>query len=814
MTALSDSREELRGRYMGERRRKHRGDRFLTGRGCYIDDVDLPGAVFMAVVRSEYPHARIRGVDLSRVRADPRCIVALDGVAGLELAEPVPHYFSADAFGGQHNDVRVLATGKVNYVGQPVAAVVGPTRNDAEALARLVDVDYEPIAFVLDAELALQSGAPLVYDEWHDNLVLRVSYPHGDFAAAAAEADNVLEEEFSIQRYSSQPMEPRGYAARWDARAERLTFWGSSQNPHPMRWVLAQALRLDEDQVRVVAPDIGGGFGLKMHGHPEEALICVLSRLVPGRPVKWIEDRSESLLIGARQHRHRFAVAFNDDGNITGFKDHLVANIGAVTAVPGWGMAMLTALVFPTGYEIPNTDVDVRIVTTNQGPWSPTRGYGKEGTNLIMERAMDLVAEHLGMEPAEVRRQNLLRPEQLPYRTNGGLNLDSGDYPEALERALALGDYDGFAERRSAAATEGRHLGFGIAFELTPEAADIPNSLVGGFDSCTVRMAPTGRVQIFTGVTTPGGGNDTGISQVVADELGVEMSSITITQGDTDLCPYGFGNSSGRSTVVGVGAALLASREIAGKLRKAAGILLEAAPDEVNLGDGFARAGDRSMALSDVAWQVYSNAYAEMAGVSPPLEATKAYQPENIDHHPDDLGRIQPYPTYSYAVHVAEVEVDVETGVTHIERFGVVHDCGTMINPLLVEGQMHGAATMGIGAALSETQRFDADGRLINDRLKTYLMPRATDVPSIAIGHMVTPSPYTMLGVKGAGEAGVGGAQAAVVNAVNDALRPLGALVRSTPADPPTVLRAIRAERGGSPRLTTYAARCRARQPE
>ena len=415
-----------------------------------------------------------------------------------------------------------------------------------------------------------------------------------------------------------------------------------------------------------------------------------------------------------------------------------------------------------------------------------------------MERAVDLVAETLGMDRAEVRRRNLLRRTELPYRTNGGLNIDSGDYLTALDAALELLDYDGFEARRAAAAAEGRCLGFGIAFELTPEAADIPNSLASGFDSSTVRMDPSGRVRLLTGVTTPGGGNDTGISQVVADELGVPIEHITVIQGDTDTCPYGFGNSAGRSTVVGTGSALLAARDVRTKLQAAAAVLLETEPELVELSDGWALAPDgERVSIADVSFQVYAFAYGTMSGIEPPLESTRSYKPANIDHVPDALGRIQPYPTYSYAVHVCEVEVDIGTGRTHVQRFGVMHDCGTVINPTFVEGQMHGAVTMGLGAALMEDQRYDAEGRLLSDRFKTYLMPRPSDVPSIEIGHMYSPSPYTMLGVKGAGEAGVGGAQAAIVNAVNDAIAPFGARLRQTPADAPTVLRALRAARAG-----------------
>jgi carbon-monoxide dehydrogenase large subunit len=530
-----------------------------------------------------------------------------------------------------------------------------------------------------------------------------------------------------------------------------------------------------------------------MHGHPEEPLTCVFARLTR-RPVKWIEDRRETLLIGGREHLHRFTVGFTSDGTITAFRDHFTANVGALGAAPGWGMGFLTALSFPTGYKIPNTDVVVSIATTNKAPWNASRGYGKEATNLVMERVLDLVAARLELDPAEVRRRNFVGRDEFPYRTNSGLNIDSGDYHALLDKALELIGYDEFRRRQQTARGEGRYLGVGLAFELTPEAADIPGTLVGGFDTSTVRMDPSGQVTVLTGVTSPGSGNDTGIAQVVADELGVLLNDVTVVQGDTEICPYGFGNYSGRSMVVGGNSALLAAADVREKVVKVAAFMLEGNEDDVQLQGGVARLGsssDKEIPIAAVAYAVYSLAFAVANMIEPPLESTRVYKPENITHVPDEKGRIQPYPTYSNAVHAAIVEVDVETGKTTIERIGVAHDCGVMVNPLLVEGQMEGAVGFGVGAALSEEQSYDGDGNLLSNRFKTYLMPRALDLPAIEMVHQSTPSPFTILGVKGAGEAGVGGAQAAIANAVHDALAPLGVTVRQMPLSPPNVLAAI-----------------------
>jgi carbon-monoxide dehydrogenase large subunit len=788
-------------RYVGESARKKDGDRFLRGRVTYVDDVVLEGTAYAAVLRSPHAHARIRSVDVSRARTADGVLAAVSGADAATLTDPIPHFIDPAVFGGKTTAVRCLAVDKVVYAGQPVAAVVAETANDAQAALDLIDAAYEPLPVVTDADAALQPDAPRLYEDWDDNVVIALPFVEGDVDAALAQAPHTIRDELRIQRYSTQPIEPRGYIASWDERSEIYTFYGACQNPHPLRWVLSKALRVEEGQVHVIAPTVGGAFGLKMHGHPEESLVCLLARLV-GRPVKWIEDRSETLIIGGREHVHRFEVAFEDDGRITGFRDHFVANVGALGAAPGWGMAFLTGLSFPTGYRIPNSDVVSTVVVTNKGPWNASRGYGKEATNLVMERAVDLVAARLGMSPIEVRRRNLLRSDELPYKTNAGLNIDSGDYHAALDKAQALARMDEVRAEQERLRAAGRYLGVGFAFELTPEAADIPGTMVGGFDTSTVRLDPSGKATVLTGVTTPGGGNDTAIAQIVADELGVRLDDVSVVQGDTDLCPYGFGNYSGRSMVVGGHSALLAARDIREKLLTVAGVLLETEPSEIELGGGMAfvqAEPDKAVAIAEVSYSVYTLAFAVAVTVEPPLESTRVYKPDNISHLPDDKGRIQPYPTYSNAIHVAVVEVDADTGKVDLRRIGVVHDCGTMINPRFVEGQMEGAAVMGVGAALMEEQHYYDDGRLQSDRLKTYLMPRAPDVPDIDMVHQITPSPYTILGTKGAGEAGIGGVQAAIANAVHDALAPLGVTIRRMPLSPPNVLHAIVHRDSGTP---------------
>jgi carbon-monoxide dehydrogenase large subunit len=776
---------------------KKDGERFLTGRATYSDDVVAPGMVHASVLRSPHPHARIRSIDTTAALAAAGVLAVVTGEDARQLAGPIPHWMSPADAGGNHADVFCLAVDKVLYEGQPVAAVVAGTRADAAAACALIEVDYEPLPFVLEVEDALRADAPRLYEDWPDNVIERGRFEDGDVDEALASAEHTIEDEIRIQRYQSAPIEMRIYVADWDTRAERLTVHGTFQNPHIVRGVLAGALGLPETAVHVIAPTIGGGFGMKMHGHPEETLVCVLTKLV-GRPVKWAETRDESLIIGGREQTHRFKVAFDGEGVVSGLAVDIVGNVGALQALSSWGMVFVTALSFPAGYRIPNARVEFAIVATNKGVWNGARGYGKEATNLCMERVMELVARHLKLDPAEVRRRNLIRSDEFPYPTITGLNIDSGDYHGALEQTLELVGYERWREHQIDARARGMHLGVGVAFELTPEGADIPHTIVGGYDTTTVKMGPDGAVTVLTGVTSPGGGNDTGIAQIVGGELGVDPQELLVIQGDTDICPYGFGNYSGRSMLVGGGSAALAARDIAERLRQVGAVILEADADDLELADGLVRVrGDagQSVPVADAAKAVYTLAFADASMVVPPLEATHTYKPGNIDHTPDDKGRINPYPTYSNGAYAAVVEVDIETGVVSILDLAAVHDCGTIINPALVEGQTLGGIAMGVGAALMEEQHYDDDGRLLTNRLKAYLMPRAGDLPSIKLGHQVTPSPYTLLGTKGAGEASVGGGLAAVANAVDDALSPLGVVVREFPLSPPRILELINSAR-------------------
>ncbi|NMH97486.1 xanthine dehydrogenase family protein molybdopterin-binding subunit [Pseudonocardia acidicola] len=772
-----------------EQIRRKDGDLVLTGRGGYLDDVVLPGTLHAAVLRSPHPHARIRGIDTSAADDRPGVRLVLTGQEARDAAGIIPHFFDPALVGGRTADFRCLAVDTVGYEGEPVAAVVAETVHDAQAALDAVVVDYEPLPFVLDADEALAPEAPTLFEGWDDNVLIRLPFAEGDAAAVLASAPHVLDGEIHIARYQTAPMETRGYLASWGPDG-RLTFYASTQNPHPLRSHLAEILDVPESSVRVVATRLGGGFGHKFHGYPEESLVCLLARMV-GAPVKWVESREECMLVGAREFVHRFTVAFDDDGRILALRDRILANVGALGASGGWGMAFVAGMAFPGPYRITDYDVESVAVVTHKPPWNGARGYGKESAALAIERIVDLVAAELSLDPAGVRRRNFIPPEEFPYWT-AVKHLDSGRYAATLDHALELAGYDDLRREQARDRATGRLVGVGIGFELTPEGGDFSGALLRGFDTSTVRMDPSGRATVLTGVTSPGTGNETAIAQLVAAELGMSPGDVTVIQGDTDLCPYGYGNFSSRSLTVGGAAAVLAARDVRNTLARAAGVLLETAPEKIVFAGGRVAAPERSMSIRDLAGAVFRRTVAVAGLDDAQLESTRTYTPANVHNLPDEQGRWSPYPSFPYSAHIAVVEIDPGTGVVTLRGYSGVHDCGTIINPVLVESQFLGAIAMGIGGALWEELPYGPDGRLRARTFKQYLMPRAPDLPWIRTGHEVTPSPFALLGMKGSGESGTAGAVASVANAVNDALSPLGVSVHRMPLSAPRILAAIR----------------------
>ncbi|MEQ3554389.1 xanthine dehydrogenase family protein molybdopterin-binding subunit [Pseudonocardia nematodicida] len=748
---------------------------FVEGRATFIDDLRPEGLAHLAVVRSTRPHARITGIDAVAAKAVDGVLRVVDGREARLHLRPMPYQFGEpELIGGRRSSLEALPVERVRYVGEPVAVVVAETARAARRGAAAVTVGYDDLPALLDAGPFL--GRDPLAPELERHVIASHHVTAGDAAAALARAEHRLDLTFSVARSTTAPIEPRGYLASWD-RAGRLTVQASHQQPFQLRAELAEILGLAEADVRVVVPHVGGAFGAKMTGQVEEPLVCLASRLC-GRPVKWIESREECFLGGGREQVHRLQVGFDATGRVHALRDDMVVPVGAESVSPGWRQGWVSAASFPTAYDVAHVDVHSRVVATHVPPWHSCRGFGKEAPIFVMERTMDLVGRRLGLDPAEVRRRNLVRPAQLPYRTPAGFLIDSADLPALLDR-VAGADDDG---ARDDAGT-GRFVGTGIAVEVTPEGGGhaaarsgpgVPTTSAAP-ESAAVALTADGRFEVRTGTTSPGSGNETALARLAADELGTTRDAVTVVQGDTDRCPPGTGNASSRAIAVGGPAVVLAARGLATAVRAAAAELLGADTDELVLGAG-AVAGPEGQQIT------LAELHRRTGGVP---ACTRSYRPEP----PEDPGYRYSYPYFSSAAYRARVTVDAGTGAVRLDALTAVHDCGRVVDPVLVEGQLHGALAMGAGLALSEASRTDDAGAPATRSFKEYLVPRANDLPEFVLGHHETPAPYTLLGAKGAGEAGVGGALAAIANAVDDAVGRLGGSpVTTVPLDPPTVL--------------------------
>jgi CO/xanthine dehydrogenase Mo-binding subunit len=714
---------------------------FAGGSALFVDDIRPGGLLHMEVVRSTRAHARLRLVDTGPAKAVPGVVRVLEGREASLHLRPLPYQFGdPELIGGRRALLTALPVDEVRYVGEPVAVVAAESRRAARAAASAVVVEYEDLPVQLDARAFLADPDP-------GRVIAENETVSGDADQVLREAEHVIHTEFSLGRSSTAPIEPRGYVADWDGA--RLTVHAAHQQPFQLRAELAEVLHLPAESIRVVVPNVGGSFGLKMTGPVEEPLVCLLTILC-GRPVKWIESRAECFLGGGREQLHDVEVAHTADGRILALRDRIVIPVGAEAVQPGWRQAFVSVGTFPTAYHVPHLDVRSRVVATNLPPWHSCRGFGKEAPVFVMERIMDMVARRTGLTPAEVRSRNLLRPEDLPHRMASGYQVDSGDFPAVLEQVLEL---DGGANLGPEAD------GVGLAMEITPEGGghaagrtgpgDAPTAAVP--EAASVLIRPDGTVEVRTGVTNPGGGNDTALARLAAGELGITPAHVHVVQGDTDLCPPGTGNASSRSIAIGGSAVVLAAGALAATL------------DSLGVGtidaETFTRHG--------------------------PLEHIREYRPTP----PTDSEYRYSYPYFSSGAYVARVDVDRATGRVNLRSLTAVHDCGRVIDAALVEGQLQGAMAMGAGLALSEESRFDGQGVAQAASFKEYLAPRANDLPDFLIGHYETPAPHTLLGAKGAGEAGVGGALAAIANAIDNALsRQGGREVTSAPLDPPAVL--------------------------
>ncbi|HJN59864.1 MAG TPA: molybdopterin cofactor-binding domain-containing protein, partial [Alphaproteobacteria bacterium] len=686
---------------------------------------------------------------------------------------------------------------RVRYVGEAVAAVVAEDKYTARKAADLVAVEYETTPIVSDTEAALQPDSPLVEPDWGDNILITREFIKGDPDKAFADAEMTSSDEVYQHRYTGAALEPRAYMAEYDPYTEQLTYWASTQNPHPVRVFLAETLGIEESSIRVIQPHVGGGFGLKTPTFQEEPLVAYLARALE-RPVKFVSERSEDLLVGghAREMRLSYDVAFQKDGRITGFRAKVVADVGAPSALCGWGMSFVCAYSIPGCYKIENARVQLFSVVTNKCPWNAYRGYGKETASYLMDRVLDDVAGKTGRDRAEVRLKNFIPPDEFPYTQVSGANLDSGNYPGALKRVLEMIGYEGFPKRQEEARRDGRYIGLGLGQELTPEGCSMPRStLLGGYDGATVRVNPSGQVTILTGVTSPGNGNETAIAQIAADSLGVAFDQVKVIQGDTDICPYGLGNYSSRSIIMGGSAVQIAAHDIREKMLKVAAKMLEVSADEVDVEESrFSAKGApaRYVSFREVASTVYRDCHGVAAlDVEPGLEATRYFQHGNVYHQPETQGRFSAYPSWPNQAMAMIVEIDAETGRFKILKYCAVHDSGRVINPLLAEANLHGGFLQGIGGAAHEHLVYDDDGQLLTTTFMDYTCPTAVEVPLFEVEHQETLSPFTPLGTKGVGESGVAGALSGLCSAIENALPHLDLRFTDLPLSPNAVWNAI-----------------------
>jgi len=763
----------------GVTRREDRA--LLTGDARYTDDVDAPGMTHLAFVRSDRAHARLDGIDTSEAEA-------MEGVLAVYTWEDLTASESPCVLSVRSGPLDcdppghpVLARERVRYQGQPVAAVVGEDRYRARDGARAVTVDYDPLDVVVDAVDARQPDAPTVFDEAPDNVALTATL--GDPAAASEAleaADHVVERDLRNNRLISSAIEPRAAVATYDTGEERLTVEMTSQSPHGHRSDLSSTLGLPERRIRVVAPDVGGGFGHKGHHHPGEAM-AAWAAMALDRPVKWTARRSANYLEGAhaRDHQTHAEIGVDDDGTIRGLRVETDANVGGYAlgggaAMPGWYGSLLSSQ-----YDIPAISCETRAIFTNTAPLHSYRGAGRPEAVYVTERMVSAAALELDFDPVELRRQNQIDPDQFPFETAAGATYDSGEYGKAMDRALDAVDYDDYRER--AAETEGpltdddgRLVGVGFACYV--------ESTGGGYESGVVRAHPDGTVTVSAGTHSHGQGHETTYAQIVADELGVPYEDIDVREGDSDSIPTGTGTFGSRSTITGGNAVAESAREVREKARRLAAATLEADPEDIEHDGGEFRVTgtDRSVDFADVAGQAYGWGVPE--GMSPGLESTTFYEQEAT--------------AYTFGTHAARVAVDPETGEIDVERYVAVDDCGERINPLIVDGQVHGGVAQGLGQALSEEATYADNGNLRTASLQDYSIPKSFDVPDIETDATVTPSPVNDLGVKGIGEAGTIAAPPTLVDAVLDALAPLGVESIDMPLTDEAVWTAIQAADG------------------
>jgi carbon-monoxide dehydrogenase large subunit len=773
---------------------KRREDpRLITGTASYTDDIKLPGLTYAAILRSPYAHARIGSIDVSAARQAPGVLRVYTGADIKDRVTPVPC-----AWNPPNCDLKVpphplLAYDRVRYVGDGVALVVAESRGAARDAIDLIDVDYEPLQGNPDPEKMAQPGAPQLHDGVPNNVAFTWVVNGGDTERAFNEAEARVDLRIVQQRLLPTAMECRAAVASYNRGTGQLTLWCTSQNPHIHRFLCSVMLQIPEHRIRIVSPEVGGGFGSKIPAYADEALVG-FAAMDLGRPVKWAEDRSENYktTIHGRDHVEYVELCGTRDGRITGLRTRVYAGLGGYASTVGPGIpTILHGLIYGGPYAIPNIHGTVYGVYTPTTPVDAYRGAGRPEATYLIERLVDVFAREIGMDPVEVRRRNFIPKDKFPYATATGLTYDSGNYEGALDKALTLFDLKRFRQEQAEARKQGRYLGVGVVSYVEicgsgPSQVAGAVGLGGGqYDSAIVRVYPTGVVRVYIGGKPHGQGEETTFAQIVAEEFGYPVENVEIVSGDTETTPQGWGTYGSRTTAVCGSAVKVAAQRVKEKAKKIAAHLMEANEQDIEWKDGkFSVRGspDQAKAFAEVA--LMANLGWNMpAGVEPGLEASAFFDPSNF--------------VFPFGTHICTVEVDAETGEVKILRYVAVDDCGPHINPMIVQGQIHGGVIQGLGEGLQEICVYDDAGQLMTGTMMDYAVPRASQMPRIESDFTVTPSPVNPLGVKGIGEAGTIGSAACLVSAVCDALSPLGIKHIDKPLTPARVWAAMEKARAG-----------------
>ncbi|MGI4953224.1 MAG: xanthine dehydrogenase family protein molybdopterin-binding subunit [Janthinobacterium lividum] len=774
--------------WTGRRLPRFEDPALLRGEGRYTAD-GVGDAACVRFLRSPVASGRINAISLTAALPPGCVLVTGHDLAGVDEIRPTLSRFNYVAVGQP-----VLPRERVHFVGQAVAAVIGPSQALAEDAADLVFVDIEQDAAVVALDAALRPDAPRVHPQVPGNVVVEGVMRQPGCDEAFAGAARVVTLEIRMRRQNATPLETRGGVASYDRSTGRVRLTASCQMPHMLRTGIAEVLDMPEADLSVLAPDVGGGFGQKMSLFPEYPLLVWLARRHRGR-FAWIEDRNENLVASAhsRDQRHVIRGAFDADGTLRGLEVDILANVGAFSCYPTTcGVEPLMAFAeYPGPYKVPAYAARARGILTNTCPIAPYRGVSRPAITFGMERLMDRAAAQLGLEPAAIRRQNLV--DAFPYQTATGLTLDDATYIEAMDRAVAMADLPGFRARQAAARREGRYLGLGFAVFNertgygTSAFAARGMGIVPGYEVVDIAMTSRGEVEVRIGASPHGQGLRTTLAQLVADQLGLSPDQVRVVHGDTDRTPYGWGSFASRGMVIAGGAAQLAAGKLGDQLRRAAGMVLQCRPDQVVLRDGQAFAGEASVGIAELARLSHQRSDLFGTGAEPGAAASGTRR-----FNLADSASYDPDGTFSNACHLVEVEVDIETGQVRLQRFLVVEDAGLLINPLIADGQVHGGVVQGIANALYEEIIYDEDGNILTGSLADYLLPTAAEVPEIEIIHLETISPASITGAKGLGEGGAIGAPAAIANAITDALAPFGVEVNELPATPARIRALVR----------------------